>query len=192
MKSSSSSPSTLKAPSSTSTTNTKFIRHTLYYGYGLYHTTNSNTFFGANNSISGIGFHNRQQCHVTRAIQTLARTQTTFQRYFYSRRHFPKVLAACMTFGGFAGFTIMEYMARAKLEEKRRIYVEAYHYNGRDDTEIVEDFDNIANDPSRMTATASSASALARKITHKIVDVVQPFVREGSSAVLNRQVTKFW
>ncbi len=97
-----------------------------------------------------------------------------------------------MTFGGFAGFTIMEYMARTELEEKRRIYVEAYHYNGRDDTEIVEDFDNIANDPSRMTATASSASALARKITHKIVDVVQPFVREGSSAVLNRQVTKFW
>lgn len=86
----------------------------------------------------------------------------------------------------------MEYLANVELEEKRKLYVDAYNYHGRDDTQIVRAIERMVDDSARATSTTSSASALARKMTHKLVDVVNPIVRERSSGVLNRQITKFW
>mmetsp|Transcript_5218 Transcript_5218/g.10679 ORF Transcript_5218/g.10679 Transcript_5218/m.10679 type:complete len:194 (+) Transcript_5218:129-710(+) len=193
MNSSSSSPSPHKCTSSISShTKTNITRRPLHYGYGFHNHTNTSTLCGTNNYNTSIGSRNQQQCQITRAIQTFAHTQTAFQRYFYSRKHFPKILTAFMTFGGFVGFTVMEYLANVQLEEKRKVYVDAYHHHGRNDTQIVRDIGRMAEDSIRSTTTTSSASSLARKMTHKTVDVVNSVVREGSSGILNRQITKFW
>lgn len=118
-------------------------------------------------------------CQVTRAVQTLSAlnqhrsfAKTTFRKYFYSRTHFPRILGGIMLASGVAGYTFMGWLHGRQIEERTRIYVEAYNNGERRE----DDGDGLI--------------ALARKMTRRVVDASRDATME--SARLQRQVTKFW
>lgn len=78
-------------------------------------------------------------CQVTRAVQTMSSFhqstsmtgtfRDTYRFYFYSPKHFPKILGGIMVLSGIAGYSCMGWYHDRTMEERKRIYVEAYHHN---------------------------------------------------------------
>ena len=94
---------------------------------------------------------------------------SVFRKYFYSRRHFPKILGGVMLASGVAGYCAMGYWHGQKMEERKQIYVDAYHNGGSGGSRLV---------------------SLARKMTHRFVSPSESRCQESPG--LQRQVTKFW
>ena len=126
--------------------------------------------------------HQRQSCQVTRAVQTMSAFNgtsmtNTFRKYFYSRKHFPKILGGVMIASGIAGYYSMGWWHTRQLEERKRIYIDAYHNRG----------DGHGSGDNRLVS-------LARKMTQRFAAASSPqssFYRTDTS-ILQRQVTKFW
>lgn len=157
-------------------------------------------------------------CQVTRAVQTMSsinhhRTsiRTTFRKYFYSPTHFPKILGAVMVASGIVGYTSMGWWHGRQIEERKRIYIEAYNgtVSGDDESTTSTRLENssvvssssthdsnvgvsiISNDfKNTMDGENDNRPiALARKMTYRVVSSPSNTV---DSSRLQRQVTKFW
>ena len=86
----------------------------LFYAY-------QSTMHSSNNSP----FHHthRTSCPITPTIQSLNANVALFHKYFYSPRHFPKILSGIMLIGGVAGYKTMEFYYGGRQEKSYR-YVE--------------------------------------------------------------------
>lgn len=114
-------------------------------------------------------------CQVTRAVQTMSSIHQTpltttfrdaYRFYFYSPKHFPKILGGIMLASGVAGYTCMGWWHGRKMEEMKQIYVDAYYCDGE--------------------GNGSRLASLARKMTRRIVN------SGAEPSGLQRQGTKFW
>mmetsp|Transcript_53511 Transcript_53511/g.113648 ORF Transcript_53511/g.113648 Transcript_53511/m.113648 type:complete len:158 (-) Transcript_53511:314-787(-) len=135
----------------------------------------------------------QNSCQVTRAVQTMsslnqhhANVANTCRKYFYSRTHFPKILGAIMIASGITGYVSMGWWHGRILEERKRIYVEAYH-NGQKRRESNGKNTYNGNDDNRLVT-------LARKMTRRVMDSSRNVTLQDAmnSSRLQRQVTKFW
>ena len=84
-----------------------------------------------------------------------------------------------MLVSGIAGYSCMGYLHEQKIEERKRIYIDAYHNN------------NKSNGESRTDDRGDSRLvALARKMTNRMSSLSN--INSVDSSNLQRQYTKFW
>lgn len=85
-----------------------------------------------------------------------------------------------MLVSGIAGYSCMGYLHEQKIEERKRIYIDAYHNNN-----------NKSNGESRTDDRGDSRLvALARKMTNRMSSLSN--INSVDSSNLQRQYTKFW
>ncbi len=158
-------------------------------------------------------------CVITRAVQTMSSfhqtsLSNTARKYFYSPKHFPRILSGLMLTSGIAGYACMGCWQERQLEERKRIYTDAYHQNhgaARKELAPSPAATHATNSSSTKVSEGTSSSsnrmvALARKMTRRIVSTSSSSSSSASSNntvlfnssnndasfKLQRQVTKFW
>ena len=120
-------------------------------------------------------------CQVTRAVHTMSLYhQTSFmdtaRKYFYSPKHFPKILGGIMLASGIAGYYTMGYLHEQKIQKTKRIYIDAYHNSSSSSSNN--------NNNAQSQGDSSSLVSLARKMTNRITDTAE--------SRLQKQYTKYW
>lgn len=142
-------------------------------------------------------------CRITRAVQTITsfhRDRTSIfelaRKHFHSPHHFPKILGGLMVSSGIAGYMCMGWWHERQMEERKRIYIDAYHQNNHNDgtnRKAMMASPLPTSITSKATAAATSGSAkqrvggrnnsdyddghtvsLARKMTRRIVSPTLP------------------
>jgi len=98
----------------------------------------------------------------------------TARKYFYSPKHFPKILGGIMLASGIAGYYTMGYLHEQKIQETKRIYIDAYHNSSSSSN----------NNTDQSQGDSSSLVSLARKMTNRITDTAE--------SRLQKQYTKYW
>lgn len=148
-------------------------------------------------------------CRITRAVQTMSsfhRTSIseTARKYFHSPQHFPRILGGLMLSSGIAGYVCMGWWYERQLEERKRIYIDAYHGvqasisssgikggEGRNSSDNDERRVSLARKMTRRnvstTLSSSSSSTTANDAHHAVL-----LNTTDSPLNLQRQVTKFW
>lgn len=126
-------------------------------------------------------------CQVTRAVQTMSSFHQTSmtgtaRKYFYSPKYFPRILGGIMLVSGIAGYSCMGYLQEQKIEERKRIYIDAYHNNNSNSKSNGESRTDDRED--------SRLVALARKMTNRMSSLSN--INSVDSSNLQRQYTKFW
>ena len=109
-----------------------------------------------------------------------------------------------MAVSGVAGYYCMGWWHDQKMEERKRIYVEAYNQNRGDQHGVFTSSNNLSSSSTAATSVNIISSdardsvareggnnlvSLARKLTHRIVTTSHDKDQHSS---LQRQVTKFW
>eukprot|EP00578_Thalassiosira_sp_NH16_P004159 CAMPEP_0181140140 /NCGR_PEP_ID=MMETSP1071-20121207/35151_1 /TAXON_ID=35127 /ORGANISM="Thalassiosira sp., Strain NH16" /LENGTH=142 /DNA_ID=CAMNT_0023227083 /DNA_START=271 /DNA_END=699 /DNA_ORIENTATION=+ len=129
------------------------------------------------------------------------------RKYFYSRTHFPWILGGIMVVSGIAGYSCMGWLHDKQMEDRKRIYIEAYH-NGdqRRDSNLTNNslapsalpmIDSLVSSGDRNRVNGGGEHdlvSLARKMTHRVVTSASHATPLDSveSSMMQRQVTKIW
>ena len=87
-----------------------------------------------------------------------------------------------MLVSGIAGYSCMGYLHGQKIEERKRIYIDAYHNNNSNNSTNGESHTDDRGD--------SRLVALARKMTNRMSSLSN--INSVDSSNLQRQYTKFW
>ena len=87
-----------------------------------------------------------------------------------------------MLVSGIAGYSCMGYLHEQKIEERKRIYIDAYHNNNSNSKSNGESRTDDRED--------SRLVALARKMTNRMSSLSN--INSVDSSNLQRQYTKFW
>ena len=88
-----------------------------------------------------------------------------------------------MLVSGIAAYSCMGYLHEQKMEERKRIYIDAYHNNNNNS--------NLSTGESRTDDRGDSRLvALARKMTNRMSSLSN--INSVDSSNLQRQYTKFW
>ena len=92
-----------------------------------------------------------------------------------------------MLVSGIAGYSCMGYLHEQKIEERKRIYIDAYHNNNNNNNNS----NSKSNGESRTDDRGDSRLvALARKMTNRMSSLSN--INSVDSSNLQRQYTKFW
>ena len=113
-------------------------------------------------------------CRITRAVQTISslhRDRTwmfeSARKYFHSPHHFPKILGGLMVSSGIAGYMCMGWWHERQVEERKRIYIDAYyHQNNHHNDDVASpalSLNLLTSSTSNATATAAAATSGSAK-----------------------------